>query len=1166
MPEPLSTILLTMLGAKAYELIKAGFEDYIKGKVSKLFEAGEAIVSGKQDEAEIEASQEVIQSPEILEASYREATEDAYENALTNTSARMVESLGKVLQLAVDKDEMEAYGESVLRFLQDSSIADHLLETVRDLSNNALPDPEVLAAGWTATGGKELPFSGIWSLVAVNFRKTALDSAFVTPQLREVLNAQNLDQIRQLGIRLLGVQVTVKQEQYVSVMRKTFAPVHLANIAPSFVDDPGALVITDIFEPQHLRENPPPVVIGQDELEKLAREGKLDSNDEAVMTALLEESKDGESAQTLKFQRASYAEQPIRPVLDVVSPTPGKTTLAQKNRLIVITGEPGSGKTTLLRYLLLGILDPPPDPDNSGKPLAWTEGFTASGNEHFPFLIELREYHFTCEAETDVQDFMDYARYLGKTMHYGIDDHWLDQRFKQGPSLVMFDGLDEIFDPQRRDHVMKQIIGFSENYPLARIIVTSRPHGYHEGILRPAGFAHYRLQDLDREQKESFTRAWFYRVFPNSQKDAEQRIARVLNSVDRSPSVRWLAGNPLLLTIMTLIAREKELPEERAEFYEQCLDVLVHQWEVNNHLQIEDLAFLTVYRKKELLRKIAFEMQASEAGLRGNFISEEHLLEITRQWFEETYENLKGTQSEKAAQDMIQGLWHRNYILCPRGPKLYGFLHRTFMEFLTATEYVRRFEKTADFTLDDLDAVFREHGNEPEWSEVLRLICGEVGDGYAERLIRTLLTLKEFPEYLTEENLPHHLVLGIRCMGELRGLSNMEELGVFALKACLEFLECYGPMGQPEAFVRGEWLAAVNEIGDRWAGKVWLRDHEPQFKKYLSLSCFSWIEFEIYIHRDWEFAKRWLVNESPKHIIDSRSCALIAIATVWRDNRTHQLLVQYVVDGKDPGSRSKSLELLAGHVPWADDSMRALLVERAVVDKDAWPRSKSLELLAGHAPWADDATRALLVKRAVDDKAAGPRSQSLELLAGHASWADDATRALLVERAVDDKVTWLRSKSLELLASHAPWADDATRSLLVKRAVDDKDIELRLVSLELLASHDTWADHEETLVVRQRFLDKFIREGSEPKQRGEAAGLWFRTFKSSDPFADAKHNVFSEKAYGIGPYLDPHEPVSDDHLAKVASEANLTDAQRDEMIEQMNATLGWDIRVGLSHK
>ncbi|MEM8641140.1 MAG: hypothetical protein AAGG51_20345, partial [Cyanobacteria bacterium P01_G01_bin.54] len=959
MLDPLTSSALILLGEKAIEtIIKPAVAEHARDLVKKLFETGEGILFGQKE---------------------KDALKDVYQGALTHAYTRAIEALSNVLQLMVSRDELKRYRTSVQKFLKSRAIAAHLLETVRDLSNPKFPDPQVLAAEWAALGGEPLPIPGAWDIIAVNFRKGAQEKVFVTPDMRAVLNAQNLDQIRQLGERLLGVQVTVRQEQYVSVMRKTYARVDLARIAPPTADDPGTLIVTDIFEPQDVRENPPPVAITKDELEQWIRAGKLDRKDEQEVIALLEEGSEDLPPQ-LKFQRASYADQPVRPVLAVVSPQP--TGIQSDNALIVITGEPGSGKSTLLRYLLLGILNPPPDPDDPTQPIAWTRGFTAGPQEHFPFLIELRDYHFTCEQEVEVNSLMDYARYLGETMGYGIDDQWLDQRLKSGPALVMFDGLDEIFDPKRRDDVMRQIVGFTEIYPLARVIVTSRPHGYHEGILRPAGFAHYRLQDLDRPQKENFTHAWFSRVFPNEPKNAEQRIERVLNSVDRSPSVRWLAGNPLLLTIMCLIARERELPEERAEFYEQCLDVLVHQWEVNNHLAMEELKFLSVYRKKELLRQIAFEMQASQAGLRGNFITEEELLRITRQWFEANYADLKGSKAEQVAQKMIEGLWQRNYILCPRGPKLYGFLHRTFMEFLTAKEYVLRFEKTEEFTLDDLDGVFREHGNDPDWSEVLRLICGEIGDEFADRLIRTLLILKDFPtawlDKLEPSEMPYHLVLGIRCMSELRNLSKMDKLCTLFLIRCVNFLKEVGHGEFDDPFMLNEFLESIVEIANHLPNPDYLLQIAPEEDGFKQFGHQSYPDFDAAILRN-------------------------------RDRIDH-----YACNAKDSTMRRAALRPLVRW--WPDEATREFLHQRAIDDPDGYPRAQALQLLAGKAEWADAATREFLHQRAIDDPDRDLRAQALELLAGKGEWADAAARECRRLLSRELKVCSLRAAAVELLA------------------------------------------------------------------------------------------------------------------------------------------------------
>ena len=42
----------------------------------------------------------------------------------------------------------------------------------------------------------------------------------------------------------------------------------------------------------------------------------------------------------------------------------------------------------------------------------------------------------------------------------------------------MLDGLDEIFDPGEREHVINDIHRFSHEYPDVRIVVTSRVVGY----------------------------------------------------------------------------------------------------------------------------------------------------------------------------------------------------------------------------------------------------------------------------------------------------------------------------------------------------------------------------------------------------------------------------------------------------------------------------------------------------------------------------------------------------------------------------------------------------------------------------------------------------------------------------------------------------------------
>lgn len=145
------------------------------------------------------------------------------------------------------------------------------------------------------------------------------------------------------------------------------------------------------------------------------------------------------------------------------------------------------------------------------------------------------------------------------------------------------------------------------------------------------------------------------------------------------------------------------------------------------------------------------------------------------------------------------------------------------------------------------------------------------------------------------------------------------------------------------------------------------------------------------------------------------------------------------------------------------------------------------------------------------------------------------------------------------------WADDETERLLRQRAVEDEDSSVRAKALELLAGREDWAGHPETVALFHRIRGA-IRHAAKLEDRGAAACVYFRAMRASDPLADAKERVFSKDADGIGPFLDPLEPVSDEHLAQVARGAHLTDEQREDMVKQINAELGWDIRVGLRRK
>ena len=88
-----------------------------------------------------------------------------------------------------------------------------------------------------------------------------------------------------------GVRPEVRPDKYAARMRTKYAAVNLANLMSSSADDPGSLVIRDVFVPQHVKENPPPIELPKDFEKQLRDQGVRDVDElpEGERRELIEE-------------------------------------------------------------------------------------------------------------------------------------------------------------------------------------------------------------------------------------------------------------------------------------------------------------------------------------------------------------------------------------------------------------------------------------------------------------------------------------------------------------------------------------------------------------------------------------------------------------------------------------------------------------------------------------------------------------------------------------------------------------------------------------------------------------------------------------------------------------------------------------------------------------
>src|SRR5262249_50278967 len=170
--------------------------------------------------------------------------------------------------------------------------------------------------------------------------------------------------------------------------------------------------------------------------------------------------------------------------------------------------------------------------------------------------------------------------------------------------LLLFDGLDEVASDSLRRDMAEAISTFMTNYSEGdaakarssnRFIVTSRIVGYESGPF--SKYAHYTLLDLEDEQIERFLTNWCpaverYQAMAaqgmkplNVQQETQAKTAgveqkeKLKRALDNNPSIKRLALNPLMLTILALIQKSgKTLPHRRIDLYEVVTRTLLDNW------------------------------------------------------------------------------------------------------------------------------------------------------------------------------------------------------------------------------------------------------------------------------------------------------------------------------------------------------------------------------------------------------------------------------------------------------------------------------------------------------------------------------------------------------------------------------------------------------------
>jgi hypothetical protein len=387
------------------------------------------------------------------------------------------------------------------------------------------------------------------------------------------------------------------------------------------------------------------------------------------------------------------------------APSPSRLTSAELcNRInrTVILGDPGAGKSSFVRALAYRLA-------TTGEP-----DDQPSRRRALPFLIELREY--AAHKRLHGSSIVEFIEHLCKS-NYQVDPpaHVVEYLLMSGRAVVIFDGLDELLHTRDRRKIRSDVEAFSHRFAATPMVVTSRTIGYAEAPLDSRRFDVVSIEEFDEKQVETYVERWFALSRSLQEHQKKDRAAAFLRE---SRAVDDLRANPLLLALMCgIYRRQNYIPRHRAGVYEQCALMLFDRWDRGRSIDVErPIEAHLLPALQHIARWIFVDDPDLQAG-----VTHDELVDHTQEYVR--HEAIDNPHEALAtAEDFVKFCHGRGWVLVETGTTadgepLYGFRHRTFLEYFTAAWFA-----SADRTTAELAEEIYPHVEVGEWDMVALLV------------------------------------------------------------------------------------------------------------------------------------------------------------------------------------------------------------------------------------------------------------------------------------------------------------------------------------------------------------------------------------------------------------------------------------------------------------
>lgn len=446
-----------------------------------------------------------------------------------------------------------------------------------------------------------------------------------------------------------------------------------------------------------------------------------------------------------------------------------------KARFNLLRGRLGSGKSTLVAKRAAEQAR-----QLTEASATWRDPDTAAA--HRPLRLLLREHieHIPPERGDESAELVwrlieaELARRLQMANVHELMGELRPELTRRGS--FYFDGFDEVPESDgRRPALRRSLVRFAEALgPDACILVTGRPHALldRDG-LGWAGFRLLAIEPLDPERVEQLVDRVHGRIGRALGWDDEVRERRASDlkvALRERDYLMELASRPLMLSlILALHLRRVRLPEDRAELYEQVIDLLLSRWQQRPDGASElvpDLLRPVLFGEPGIVRDriqaLAWDIHARHQGSAdqdragaGDAVSDREVLGLFAE----------GLPDNVGAKPLLEFLDQRAGLLVRGTGNHFDFPHRSCREYLACCHLVDSEPDPGE----RLVALVREDPG--WWREVFLLAVGKVrlgGLANALGIVARLLPADgTSPERLAETQW-RDIALAARALVELR--------------------------------------------------------------------------------------------------------------------------------------------------------------------------------------------------------------------------------------------------------------------------------------------------------------------------------------------------------------------------------------------------------------